>query len=115
LQTVQGQATCLLRGVVLPLYALGALLGMPAAENPGAEFEVVVFSDGRHRIGLVVQQVVGRQELFVRDIHPDILRLPGVGGAAILGDGSVVVIADGDKLMELARRQSQSLPELLRT
>lgn len=114
LQTVQGQATCLLRGVVLPLYALDALLGMPAAENAAVEFEVVVFSDGRHRIGLVVQQVVGRQELFVRDIHPDILRLPGVGGAAILGDGSVVVIADGDKLMELARRQSQSLPELLR-
>ncbi|MGH8494335.1 MAG: chemotaxis protein CheW [Moraxellaceae bacterium] len=113
-QTVQGQATCLLRGVVLPLYALDQLLGMPAAAPAAAELEVVVFSDGRHRIGLVVQRVVGRQELFVRDIHPDILRLPGVGGASILGDGSVVVIADGDKLMELARRQARTLPELLR-
>lgn len=113
-QTVQGQATCLLRGAVLPLYSLHALLGMQAAETAAAEIDIVVFSDGRHRIGLVVQSVVGRQEVFVRDIHPDILRLPGVGGASILGDGSVVVIADGDKLMELARRQARTLPELLR-
>ncbi|HEX6592609.1 MAG TPA: chemotaxis protein CheA, partial [Moraxellaceae bacterium] len=113
LQTVQGQAACLLRGVVLPLYGLERLLGSPLAATAAAELDVVVFSDGRHRIGLVVQRVSGRQEVFVRDIHPDILRLPGVGGACILGDGRVVLITDGDKLMDLARRQAQSLQELL--
>lgn len=113
LQLVQGQATTLLRGVVLPLYGLDHLLGLatPAADG---ELEVVVFSDGRYRIGIVVSRVIGRQEVFVRDLHPDILRLPGVGGAAILGDGRVVIIADGDNLLELARRRAQSLQELLR-
>lgn len=115
LQSVQGQAACLLRGVVLPLYGLAHLLGRREAAEARSQVDVVVFSDGRHRIGLVVDAVRGRQEVFVRDIHPDILRLPGVGGASILGDGSVIIIADGDKLMELARRQAQGLAELLQS
>ncbi|MDP2229295.1 MAG: chemotaxis protein CheA [Moraxellaceae bacterium] len=116
LQSVQGQAACLLRGVVLPLYGLTHLLGRrETAMTAREQVHVVVFSDGRHRIGLVVDAVQGRQEVFVRDIHPDILRLPGVGGASILGDGSVIIIADGDKLMELARQRAQGLAELLKS
>jgi chemotaxis protein histidine kinase CheA len=111
-QLVQGQAATLLRGVVLPLYGLDHLLGL-ATPTAAGTLDVVVFSDGRHRIGLVVARVIGRQEVFVRDLHADILRLPGVGGAAILGDGRVVIIADGDNLLELARRRAQGLQELL--
>ena len=47
--------------------------------------------------------VVRRQELFVRDIHPRIAAIPGIGGAAVLGDGRVVLIVDGGDLFQLAR------------
>ncbi|MFZ5757550.1 MAG: chemotaxis protein CheW [Pseudomonadota bacterium] len=114
-QAVQNQAACLLRGVVLPLYRLDGLLGKKTVQPQGdSDLIVLVLSDGAHRIGLVVDGIVGRQEVFVRDIHPELMRLPGVGGAAILGDGQVVVIADSDNLMALARRNAQSLDGLLR-
>lgn len=112
-QSVKGQAACMLRGVVLPLYGLDQLLQGGAALPAGRQLEIVVFSDGRHRIGLVVERILGRQEVFVRDLHPDILRLPSVGGAAILGDGSVVIILDGEQLLSLASRRAQGLQELL--
>ncbi|MCC2637162.1 MAG: cheA [Moraxellaceae bacterium] len=115
LQTVQGQACCLLRGVTLPLYHLAVLLGhgefAPASED---SVEVVVMTDGVYRIGVVVERVVGRPEVFLRDIHPDLVRLPGVGGASILGDGRVVIILDCESLFDLAVRHAQSLRSLLR-
>lgn len=115
LQSVQGQACCLLRGATLPLYHLAALLGYgDSVPAPGRLLEVVVLTDGVYRIGLVVEQVLGRPEVFMRDIHPDLARLPGVGGASVLGDGRVVIILDSDKLFELALRQAQSLRSLLR-
>jgi two-component system chemotaxis sensor kinase CheA len=113
LQTVQGQACCLLRGVTLPLYRLSALLGAAATAGAGERLEVVVMTDGVQRIGVVVERVLGRPEVFLRDMHPDLARLPGVGGASILGDGRVVIVADCEKLFDLALRQAQSLPSLV--
>lgn len=116
LQTVQGQACCLLRGITLPLYHLAVLLGHGEAAPPsGATVEVVVLTDGVYRLGLVVERVVGRPEVFLRDIHPDLVRLPGVGGASILGDGRVVIIVDCESVFDLALRHAQSLRTLLRT
>lgn len=112
-QTIQGQAACLLRGVVLPLYGLAQLLGSKTQEAAGEELDIIILSDGRHRIGLLVDHIIGRHEVFVRDVHPDILRLPGVGGASILGDGRVVIILDADSLLDLARRNAQNLQTLL--
>jgi len=39
----------------------------------------------------------------VRDIHPRIAAIPGIGGAAVLGDGRVVLIIDGGDLFQLAQ------------
>lgn len=115
LQTVQGQACALLRGATLPLYHLAVLLGQrDAIPATGANLEVVVMTDGIYRIGLLVEKVLGRPEVFVRDIHPDLARLPGVGGASVLGDGRVVIILDCENLFDLALRQAQSLRTLLR-
>ncbi|MFZ5723475.1 MAG: chemotaxis protein CheW [Pseudomonadota bacterium] len=113
-QMVRNQAVCLLRGQTLPLYRLDALLGNRDGAPPAGDLQVLVLTDGTHRIGIVVDEIHGRQEVFVRDIHPELMRLPGVGGAAILGDGQVIVIADCDNLMLLARRRAQSLDSLLR-
>jgi chemotaxis protein histidine kinase CheA len=115
LQHVQGQAACLLRGTALPVYHLDALLeGDTPASGRGDNLEVVVVSDGVLRIGVLVDRVLGRPEVFMRDMHPDLARVPGVGGVSILGDGRVVVILDCEKLFEIAARNAQSLRSLLR-
>ena len=115
MKTIQGQACTILRGATLPVYRLDRLLGHKLSPVDERErLEVVVISDGQRRLGLLIDQVIGRPEIFVRDVHKDITAMPGVAGASILGDGSVVIIADCDNLFELAAANAQSLASLMR-
>src|SRR5436305_14912573 len=76
--------------------------GLPVAQRP---FEpVVVTSNGRQMIGLEVDAIEQRQELFLKDLDPRLARFPGVGGASVLGDGRVVLVLDGEELLQLAAR-----------
>ena len=115
LQSVQGQACIRLRDQSLPVYRLDALLGhRPSVDHPSETLEIAVLSDGVYRIGLIVDQVIGRPEIFVRDVHPGITSLAGVGGVSVLGDGSLVIIADCENLFDLALRNAQSLNSMVR-
>ena len=100
-QTVKGRTAILLRGSFLPIVRLEEVLGYPPAETQSHRY-VVVLSDGQRTLGVSVQEFVGRQELFTKDIHPRLAALPGVGGASILGDGRVVLILDAAALYRLA-------------
>lgn len=100
-QTVKGREALLLRGNFLPIVRLDHLLGFqirPSDRPPS----IVVLSDGQRTLGVSVDEFVGRQELFTKDIHPRLAALPGVGGASILGDGRVVLILDGAAIYRLA-------------
>ncbi len=100
-QTVKGRTAILLRGNFLPIVRLEEVLGYPPVETQSHRY-VVVLSDGQRTLGVSVQEFVGRQELFTKDIHPRLAALPGVGGASILGDGRVVLILDAAALYRLA-------------
>ncbi len=100
-QTVKGRTAILLRGNFLPIVRLEEVLGYPPVEKQSHRY-VVVLSDGQRTLGVSVQEFVGRQELFTKDIHPRLAALPGVGGASILGDGRVVLILDAAALYRLA-------------
>ena len=102
LHAVRGGQAVLLRGAFLPLYRLARLLGYPAAASTGHTVAVVL-SNGNQTIGLAVDKVLRRQELFVKDIQESVAALPGVGGASILGDGRVVLILDGEDLLQIAK------------
>jgi chemotaxis protein histidine kinase CheA len=92
------------REAVVPLYDLGCLLGMPGAPDAvDRRLEpVVVATNGRQMIGLEVDRIERRQELFLKDLDPRLARFPGVGGASVLGDGRVVLVLDGEQLIQLA-------------
>ena len=64
---------------------------------------MVVLTNGRQMIGLEVDRVIKRQELFTKDIQAAVAAIPGVGGASILGNGRVVLILDGEELLKLSR------------
>jgi chemotaxis protein histidine kinase CheA len=104
-QLVRGRPAILLRDKYLPLFRLSDLLGFTrVGENvsPFTHRPMVVLARGRQRIGIEVERLHRRQELFVREIHPQLAAIPGVGGASISGDGKVVLIVDGDDLFSLA-------------
>jgi chemotaxis protein histidine kinase CheA len=101
IQTVKGRTAITLRGNFLPIVRLEELLGFKQTSHEPHKF-VVVLSDGQRTLGVSVDEFVGRQELFTKDIHPRLAALPGVGGASILGDGRVVLILDGPAIYRLA-------------
>ncbi len=103
-QSVKGREAILLRNAFLPVVHLSYLLGRTRTQNISQSMAIVVLSNGRHRVGIEVDKMHRRQELFVKDIHPQLAALPGVGGASILGDGRVVLILDGEDLIRLAER-----------
>lgn len=77
------------------LYNLGHLLGhAPARAEGQAQVPLLLIRAGDMRAAVAVDQVLGNREIVVKPVGPQIASIPGIYGATITGDGSVVVILD---------------------
>jgi chemotaxis protein histidine kinase CheA len=103
-----GQKAIRHKGMALPVYRLADLLWQGAVDaGPVPDFlSIVIISNGRETIGLEVDRVRRRQELFLKDLHPLLAACPTVSGAAVLGDGRIVLLLDADELIQLVRSGS---------
>lgn len=103
---VSGCWTVMRRKRVLPVVRLADALGFAAeGEWPpvgSGQRLVVVLRHGNRRIGLEIDRLLRRGDLFVRESHPGLAEVPGVGGVSLLNDGRIVIILDGDELYRLA-------------
>lgn len=77
-----------------PFHHLGLLLDMGegAAAQAAAAGSVVLLRSGAERAAIQVDAIVGRQEIVIKNIGPQLARVPGVTGAAVLGSGETVLI-----------------------
>lgn len=92
------------RGGLLPVVPLAPLLGLGAAPAAAPELLLVVLGNGDYRVGLQVERVLRREALFLKELHPHLATLPGVGGVSIHGDGRVVLLLDGEELLRMATK-----------
>lgn len=101
---VAGCRTVLRRDRMLPVVPLAACLGFAGGAEPPPEAQrlIVVLRQGERRIGVEIERLLRRGDLFVRDSHPALTSLPGLGGVSLLNDGRIVLILDGDGLFRLA-------------
>jgi chemosensory pili system protein ChpA (sensor histidine kinase/response regulator) len=77
------------------LHDLGKLLGQAPAKAEGQlQMPLLLTRSGDLHIAVSVDQIVGNREIVVKPIGPQIASIPGIFGATIMGDGSVVVILD---------------------
>ncbi|RDV84779.1 chemotaxis protein CheA [Ammonifex thiophilus] len=81
------------RGSVLPLFSLAELFGGQPRSIPHL-YVVVVNLGGGKRAGLVVDELLGEQEIVIKSLGEYLGRIPGIAGATILGDGRVALILD---------------------
>ncbi len=86
----------------LPVVGLGDLLNVPSTTAVNGEHRVVVLALGPRRLGVSVDRVINRRDIYVKESHPGIASIPGIGGVSTLGDGRIVLILDPDGLMRLA-------------
>lgn len=91
---VNGRMVTMLRGAVLPLLDSREVYGLPRAEGR-EELSVVVMRTGTRRVGFVVDDFVGQQEIVIKSLgKKGIARVRWFSGGTILGDGSVALIID---------------------
>ncbi len=106
MHTVNGRKVVQLRGQVLPLVRLKDVLRTKSTfddSEPLAEREyVVAVRWGKMEMGLIVEKLVGEQELVIKPLGALVGETAGISGAAILGDGSVALIVDVPGLFKLA-------------
>ncbi len=93
IKNIQGQQVMVLRGKVLPLLFIKNLLAVPGNKEQ-QELYVVVVRKGEQQVGLVVDELIGQQEIVINSLGKLLTGLPGIAGASILGDGKVSLILD---------------------
>jgi two-component system chemotaxis sensor kinase CheA len=92
----------LFRGEYLPIVRLHELFGVePRSAALHEGLVMVVEGDGR-RIGLYVDALLGQQQVVIKSLESNYGRIDGIGGATILGEGSVALILDVPGLIRLA-------------
>jgi two-component system chemotaxis sensor kinase CheA len=93
---VDGQEVVLVRNKPLPIFHLGAWLGEHACDGG----QVVTVHAGNRRIGFVVDQVLGQEEVVIKPLGALLAGLAGFAGATITGDGRIALILDIPGLMQ---------------
>ncbi len=88
-----------LRGSVIPLIRLDKVLAVPETEKHSDNLTVVIVSKGDRLAGIVVDNLIGQQEIVIKSIGKYINNNKIIGGATILGDGEVALILDVNTLV----------------
>ena len=101
--TVHGTGEALdLRGKILPLHRLHQQFGIPnAVENPWEAITVIVDVSGKSK-ALLVDELLTKQEVVIKNLGGFLQELRGVAGGAILGDGNIALILDPGSLFQAA-------------
>jgi chemosensory pili system protein ChpA (sensor histidine kinase/response regulator) len=83
------------RGEQVPLYFLSELLGDSSVAPVTQQYSpLLILKSGDMRVAVHVDEVVGNREVVVKNIGPQLARMPGVAGATVLGSGDIVLILD---------------------
>ncbi len=96
---VQAKEVIQLRDLVIPLIRLNEILDIPSKKNPEDNLVVVVVKKGDKLAGLVVDELIGQQEIVIKSLGKYISRCKIISGATVLGDGEVALILDANALL----------------
>ncbi len=82
-------------------FHLGTILGVakPQLPEPGEKVPLILARAGDHSVALLVERIVGRQEIVIKSVGPQISTVNGISGATIMGDGRVALIIDISSLI----------------
>jgi chemosensory pili system protein ChpA (sensor histidine kinase/response regulator) len=88
----------------LPLHSLQHLLGATSGSGIQHYNSILLLRSGAQRIALHVDELIGNQEIVVKNIGPQLARVPGIAGATVLADGNIALIINPVQLAQRATR-----------
>jgi two-component system chemotaxis sensor kinase CheA len=105
LSTVAGRAEIVIfKGRLMPIFRLHQLFDIKDAVEDPTKGLLIIMGNGDQRCALLVDELVGQQQVVVKSLGNGIDRVQGISGAAILGDGRVGLILDPQGISALARQ-----------
>jgi len=96
---VQAKEVIHLRGTVIPLIRLSQVLDIESTKTPEDDMVVIIVKKGDKLAGLVVDELIGQQEIVIKSLGKYINKCKVISGATILGDGEVALIFDANAVI----------------
>lgn len=101
--TIEGKNVLKLRDEVLSLVRLSDMFGVDEVFDNGEHAYVVVIGLAESKLGIVVDGLVGQEEIVIKSMGDYLKGIEGIAGATIRGDGGVTLITDVAAMMHLAK------------
>lgn len=99
-----GGEVLLIRGEYVPLAYIGRMFGIRGAASDATKSLVVLVEAGPgDKVGLVLDEIVGQQQVVIKSLEANFQALPGLSGATILGNGRVALILDVPGIHNIVR------------
>ena len=99
IKTVQNKEVIVLRGEIIPIIRMEKMLQVPHVKDSDETFVVVVHT-GEAKAGIVVDSLIGQQEIVIKTLGSLFTGLKMFSGATVLGDGRVALILDVATMMQ---------------
>jgi len=99
IEDVGGKLLTKVRDVVTEVIRLDTYLGLPPLEPVNGFFRMVVANAGNHQIGLVVEEVLGKDEIVIKNLGEYLRRVKLFPGTTIAPDGSLILLIDLNRMV----------------
>ncbi|TBR81800.1 hybrid sensor histidine kinase/response regulator [Campylobacter novaezeelandiae] len=101
--TIEGKNVLRLRDEVLSLVRLSDVFGVKQVLESGDQTYVVVIGVAESKLGIIVDTLVGQEEIVIKSMGDYLQNITGIAGATIRGDGRVTLIIDVAAMMDMAK------------
>lgn len=96
---------------LIPLFRLANMYNVPNAESDPTKALVVIIEDDGKQVGLLADELLGQQQIVIKNLGETMKGIPGLSGGAIMPDGRVGLILDASGLVKLATTYQQHTME----
>ena len=110
--TVENKSVLRLRNEVLPLVRLADIFGVDSVFDTSEQAYVVVIGLAENKIGVIVDFLIGQEEVVIKSLGSYLKGTEGIAGATIRGDGRVTLIVDIAAMMQMAKQVKVSVTKL---
>jgi two-component system chemotaxis sensor kinase CheA len=98
IQTIEWKEVYYLRGEMLPMIRVGKFFGLDC--DPGERAFAVVVGFGERRVGLLIDELFGQQEIVIKTLGDYLKKIRGFAGAAEIGKHEVILVLDTEALID---------------